>query len=587
MKVIRRDPDKGYIDSMMWVPKMHINVEGVKNALTFEIPDKDDVRYLTMWSETSTHLIVPRSFWDPRDLPITFIDCRPKGYSKTGVKSRIKLDHLPDEKTGVLKATGRTIQTDALDALSRVSGGTLQLACGRGKTVVALEKIARDQVPTIIVVDNTQLLKQWQDEIARHLVVPSGVGLIQGTYLDWKKAVVMATYQTLANRADTMPEEIRRWFGLIIWDEGHHVNAPTFSKSAPLFYGYRLALTATPERSDGLHVVCHYHVGKVVFKDVTQDLIPSIHFQWTGLCLDFTDPDVCQQVNDKNGELHLGKLAGYFGRWRHRLTKVVINEVAKAVGEGRKILVLSNSVDEVINLMTLWTAQDDNAFLYTDIPIPTQADVGGKYPPLEMPLAKRRKSEKLLGAIRANLNNNSSLNPLKRRQYEERAKQLHIELEQDKVHLAVQRELRKRQKKFVQDLLAKPSTSGLFTEIVPPDERTRMLKTRQVVFAIMKYGKEGLDDKDLDTVIISEPISDKNTIQQIMGRPSRPKSGKQPLLVFLEDDVPALISQCRTIRHHLKTWPIDEGGPFKYDLLGHPSMKRRRTWKMNLTVPGL
>jgi len=82
MKVIRRRPGIGYIDTLFWVPKDKINVEGVKNALTFQFFEKKSVQFLTLWRETTNHLLVPREFWDTTAEGITFpiIDCRPSSF---------------------------------------------------------------------------------------------------------------------------------------------------------------------------------------------------------------------------------------------------------------------------------------------------------------------------------------------------------------------------------------------------------------------------------------------------------------------------------------------------------------------------
>lgn len=573
MQFIRKDPARGYIDTRLWIPKKLVNVEGVKNALTFELYDKDVVRYLTLWEETEHHVVVPRAFWKYSDFQCEVVDCRPQSYKKTGIKSRIKLDHVFEG--GVLKPTGKTVQREALAALMESTGGTLQLGCGKGKSVIALELAAHMQVPTLIVVDNTHLLLQWQQEIERHLKVPGGVGLIQGPVKDWNKGIVMATYQTLAMWAADMPEEARLHFGLVIWDEGHHVNAPVFSLSASLFYGKRISLSATPKRQDGMHVICQHHVGPIIYKDVRHDLIPKIFFRWTGLELDKNDPTVAFQTNDVTGELHLGKLAVFFGQWRKRLIEVVLPEVEAACKEGRKVLVLSNSVDEVINLMTLWTMGPD-ARLYTDIPIPTKDELGLDVEPEGLTPKDRRLSENTIREIYRNLDAHPHMPPVQRELLERKLEEHKAKIASDNAYKKVQKVLRTRQRQFLKSLLEKDSKAGLFTEAVKPAVRHRMLKERRVIFAIMKYGKEGLDDKDLDTVIMSQPVSDRNTIQQVMGRPTRRKEGKRPVLVVLEDNIGPLISQCVTLRKHFKQWPADEGGPFKYELLGHPSVLRMK-----------
>lgn len=571
MKLVKRDPNKGYIDTMLHIPKSLINVEGVKRALEFELPERNTIRCLRLWEESEHHLVVPRAFWSPAQLTFECIDCRPTYYESTGVVSRINLDYKPGPG-GLIQPTGKRIQRDAVSALLLAMGGTLQLACGKGKTVVALHYAALLQVPTIIAVDNTHLLHQWMEEIERHLDVPGGVGLIQGSTKDWDKAMVMATYQTLANWADSMPEACRRKFGLIIWDEGHHVNAPTFSKSAPLFYGYRLALTATPDRTDGTQVICQHHVGDVIYKDVIQDCPPKVVFKWTGYELDFSVSSTRVGVCDKNGEVHLGKLAGFFGADRHRLTSVVIPEVQRLVGMGHKVIVLSYSVDEVINLMTLWTMQDPNAFLYTDIPYPTAQEVGEVLEPVELRKSHAAKLQNTIVEIRRNLARAKNLSADKVRAFQERSDSYQRLLDQFEVWKKTEKELRRRQRAFLLDLLSKKSSSGLFTEVVKPEDRLKMLAERQVIFAIMKYGREGLDDKKLSAIVVCEPISDKNTLQQIMGRP-RDKHNSE--LVFLEDNVGPLIGQCQKLRRHLRDWPTDEGGPFKYTQVGHPSLTRR------------
>src|SRR5208282_1369644 len=118
---------------------------------------------LTLFKETDHHLLVPREFWDPKNFTFPVLDCRPKRYAKVDIRSRIQLDtrveggrHIP---------TGDSVQQEAMNALLLYRGGVLQLACGKGKTVVALDLIARRAVPAIIVLDTTQLMHQWTDAI--------------------------------------------------------------------------------------------------------------------------------------------------------------------------------------------------------------------------------------------------------------------------------------------------------------------------------------------------------------------------------------------------------------------------------------
>ena len=568
MLFVARDPDKGYIDTQFWVPKKHVNEESIKNALTFTFSDKAArTRTVCLWQETKYHIKVPREFWNPKEMAFETVDCRPTSYPTTTVTSRIELD---------VRTPGETVQHDALNSLLTARGGILQLACGRGKTVIALELIARLRVPAIIVVDNTQLLHQWRDEINRHLNVPGGVGLIQGNKFDWEKDVVLATYQTLANKADVMPTEVRERFGVVIWDEAHHVSAPVFSRSADLFAGRRYGLTATPNRADGTQVVYEFHNGPVLYKNLTQKLRPTILFLWTGLEVNPDDPNVARQVLDKNNELHLSKLARYFGQWRPRLD-LLLHYIRDAASQGRKILVLSNSIDELANLYALWTGEST---LYTDIPTPTAQEAGIKVDPVMLPPDQVKSVHTRIRSFKALLKripDVASQNETKRS-----IDRLNLKLEQHEAAKQVQAELERRQRSYIERVTNDPK-AGLLIYKVPPAKRQWMLKHMPVTFSIMKYGREGLDERSLDTVFVCEPMSQKNGLQQMMGRALREMNGKkEPIIMFFEDNIRPMRGMCHQLRRHLSTWPVEEGGPYRYSLLGYPETKARNPRTLDL-----
>jgi superfamily II DNA or RNA helicase len=568
MRFVRRDPNIGYLDSALWAPKSALNVEGVKNALTFMLTDKmGGARYLQLYRETEHHLIVPRAMWDLNDVGFEVVDCRPAYFQKVSIISRITLD---------AKNPSSTTQKDAAEAILRARGGILQLACGKGKSVVALYVASIMSVPTLIVVNNTNLMKQWQGEISKHLEVPDGVGLIQGDVCDWKKPIVLSTYQTLANRADDLPEELRRHFGLGIFDEGHHAAAPWFCRSIDLIYGYRLLLTATPERTDGAHVIYNFHAGPVLYKDLRQELTPHFQFLWTGLQLDMNDERVKEEVTDKNGELHLSKLAGHFGRWRQRL-EFILKEVRKHEAAGRKILVLSNSIGELVNLLALYNGRTD---LYTDIPVPQPSEFGSSLVPVPLTKKARARRELELKRAKAALFDRR-LNQIQRDNLKHKVIPLIEEkLAQDDLASQIRRELERRQRAYIKEVAAMPSTAGLMIAKIPADERMKALRSKITNFAIYQYGLEGLDEADLDTIIAAEPMTSKNALQQFIGRTLRVgnKIGKKPLVQFLEDDIGPILGMCKVIRRQLRQWPVDEGGPYEYELIDHPNTIRRLQW---------
>lgn len=563
MKLVLRDPNKGYLDCLMWVPKNHVNVEGVKNALEFTFFENRQPEILQLWRETATHLAIPREFFSVAELGIDVVDCRPSSYPQVLIKSRIVLD---------AKNPAKTTQRDALVAMYAARGGILELACGKGKTVIFLELLSRLRVPALIAIDNLNLLYQWRKEILKHLeVTEADIGLIAEGVFDWKKPIVLATYTSLADRADTFPEEARRWFGVFCGDEGHHLKAKTWCRAVDLFPCRRYALTATPKTVDGRHVIYDFHVGPVVFRDKSQDLRPDVGFLWTGLEVDTANEQVMGLVCDKNGELHPSKLAGYFGQWPDRLL-FIMNWLRKLHASKRRILVLSNSVAETVNLLAMWNGITD---LYSDIPTPTPADVGETVPAVAL-------EDRTLGTLRRSLGNvigqlkEPTLPEIKRKNLEKTKKEILHRLQMNKVWKKTDLEMKRRQRQYIKDLVeaTKNGGAGLMIHKVKPEVRANMLENNMIVFAITKYGREGLDEQRLDTLFVCEPITDPNGLEQMMGRTQRASPGKQrPLVLFVEDKIGLMIGMCNKLRGHLRNWPMDQGGPYEYDLIGHPEKK--------------
>lgn len=576
MKFIKRQSDLGYLDTNLWIPKTACNVEGVKNALTFCFNDKlEKTRYVQLYQERENHLVVPRAFWNVQDCDFQVVDCRPTNFPKVDIRSRIKLD---------AKNPAKTTQREAVEAIMSTQGGVLQLRCGGGKSVIALEVAARMAVPTIIVVNNENLMRQWREEIERHLDVHGGIGKIQADVFDWKKSIVLSTYQTLSRRVEEFPAEVRTWFGLMIGDEGHHTAAPTFCKMADLFCGYRLLLTATPTRNDGAHVIYNFHVGSVLFKDLRQELTPRFQFLWTGLQLDMQNVFVKASVEDCNGELHLSKLASYFGQWRPRLEKI-LEAVRQHEAAGRKTLVLSNSVAELANLLALY---NKHSYLLTDIRVPEPADFNSNLRPIELSKKSRTRIELELKRYQASLYD-KDMNATKREQIKTKfIPHVQQRLDQDDLAKKIQKQHATLQREYIRKLIAMPSSAGLMISAVPAEKRMEMLKTKSTVFTIYQYGLEGLDNADLDTVIACEPMTSKGAIQQFMGRILRRADWKkEPLVQFMEDDIGPIMGMCKKVRSELRAWPTDEGGPYRYELVGHPKANQwNQSTRGQLSRPG-
>lgn len=152
-------------------------------------------------------------------------------------------------------------QTEALDTWWKEEGrGVVVLPTGTGKTFLAVLAIARAGRPTLVVTPTIDLLNQWYAELTQAFDVP--VGLLGGGYYDFKDLTV-TTY-------DSAYIHLERWgnrFGLLVFDECHHLPGPTYAMSAiGSLAPYRLGLTATPERADGQEVQLPSLIGPIVYR---------------------------------------------------------------------------------------------------------------------------------------------------------------------------------------------------------------------------------------------------------------------------------------------------------------------------------
>lgn len=342
-RFVKRDPDKGYYGRQLWLPKKYINVRGIKAGLEFPVVDDDGLGFVQLWYEDNDHLIVPREFIPQsryEDLGFPIVSVAPVSYPQVEFKSKIKLDAKRPEKDA---------QRNAFEDMKSAACGILNLSCGLGKTILALHYVAHKKVPALVIVNNTTLIDQWRDRIEEFLDVPGGVGVIQGPpdTWDWEgRGICLAMIHSLALRAGEIPQGMDRYFGLVIYDEVHHLSAPLFSQTAPLFYGERHGLTATNSREDGLEVVYQYHVGGTYHRNLSQDLKPRIYFQQCPVSINPRDPAVSKEIHDKSGRLSIPKLRNYLGSLP-AVNEFIAEKLRAPLAKGRKVLVLSHSVGQL------------------------------------------------------------------------------------------------------------------------------------------------------------------------------------------------------------------------------------------------
>ena len=139
--------------------------------------------------------------------------------------------------------------------------GVVVKPTGTGKTEIALSIIARHQVSALIVVPLRDLMYQWQRRLRQGLGVEAGI-LGDGRREVWP--ITVTTYDS----AYIHMKEIGNRFRLIVYDEAHHLPAPTLRESAlDCLAPMRLGLTATPWRADGADRLLEDLIGPVVYQE--------------------------------------------------------------------------------------------------------------------------------------------------------------------------------------------------------------------------------------------------------------------------------------------------------------------------------
>jgi DNA excision repair protein ERCC-3 len=156
----------------------------------------------------------------------------------------------------------RAYQADAAGAFhaggsERGGSGVVVLPCGAGKTVVAMECMARVGSSTLVLTTSVTAVRQWISELLDKTTLDEDqVGEYSGMAKEIRP-VTVATYQVLTHRekagAPFRHLELfdRRDWGLIVYDEVHLLPAPVFQVTAGLQARRRLGLTATLVREDG------------------------------------------------------------------------------------------------------------------------------------------------------------------------------------------------------------------------------------------------------------------------------------------------------------------------------------------------
>lgn len=252
--------------------------------------------------------------------------------------------------------TLRDYQREALTAWwTGDRNGVIEAPCGAGKTAIGVMALAKCPTQGLVLVHTRDLLRQWIDRAAAVGVEATGIMDGKGPV---EARVVVATMQTLATWDRHDLGEWGARFGLVIVDEAHHCPCDTLTSVMYQLPGrWRLGLTATPKRQDGLSAWMHGHLGPTVAQvsrsallDAGAILAPrvvTVHTGWAGTPGADYGPMVTEATKDeqRNG--------------------IIIRLARSAVAEGRQVMIQTERKEHADTLATLLRSWDVRAVAVT------------------------------------------------------------------------------------------------------------------------------------------------------------------------------------------------------------------------------
>lgn len=181
---------------------------------------------------------------------------------KAGIAYEDRARGYTELETGLLvRREPRPFQSEALVAWKAGRHrGVVVLPTGAGKTHVAVLAIDDRRRSTLVVAPTLELVRQWYDLLRTSFGVP--IGVIGGGEYD-VRPITVTTYDS----AYLHVENLGAKFGLVVFDECHHLPGPSYALAAELCIApYRLGLTATPERTDGREQLIDDLIGPTLYR---------------------------------------------------------------------------------------------------------------------------------------------------------------------------------------------------------------------------------------------------------------------------------------------------------------------------------
>lgn len=163
--------------------------------------------------------------------------------------------------------------------MKHLSGnGIVQLPTGKGKSILALYLAQLLGVRTLILVHKDDLVVGWKKDIELCFGGKIHTGLIKAKKREVGHHITIATVQTLSRMSEEELSQYTNQFGFVVQDEVHHIGLNMFNLIGKFNSLFKLGLSATPTREDGLDFTFDLFLGGIAYKHVIreddEDILP-------------------------------------------------------------------------------------------------------------------------------------------------------------------------------------------------------------------------------------------------------------------------------------------------------------------------
>lgn len=269
----------------------------------------------------------------------------------------------------------REEQDRAVASVADEDMGIISAATAFGKTVVCSNIIASKKVNTLILLESSALIEQWQnaletfldiDEEVPEYVTPTGrvkkrksvVGLIHGPKDTSTGIIDIAMVGSLKKKGEF--HERLKSYGMVIVDECHHSASDTMSEilmemNAKYVYG----VTATPFRGDGLEKINNMLLGPVRFQYTAKERAAAQGMDHIVI------PRFTRVVNPHGRDKISINDAYKIIRGSKIRNKQICEDIKRCIEEGRTPVVLSKYKDNAKAIYEIVKDDADKVFLMT------------------------------------------------------------------------------------------------------------------------------------------------------------------------------------------------------------------------------